>query len=234
KSKYFCFLDADDIWLPNHLQSFYDAIIKFPESKMICNRYVTKINNKKHLKNSFIDIANDYEGYISDFFKSSLINRIALTSAVCIDKDVYENISGFDTQLTNGEDTDFWTKIALNYKVSITKNTTLIYNQISDNISLSKVDIINKKISNFKHFHEFEIKNPSLKRFLDAHRIFYALHYYVVGCKKESLEYLKDVDKKNINFKTKILFQLPPIILRYLLKTKSKLKQYGYFFNLYR
>src|SRR5690554_4515625 len=46
KTNYICFLDADDFWQPNHLQSFYDAIHKFPNAKMYCNRYITQFAKK--------------------------------------------------------------------------------------------------------------------------------------------------------------------------------------------
>ena len=99
QADYICFLDADDSWKPNHLQAFHDTITKFPEAKMYCNRYVTQISKNTFIKNKFIDIDENYEGYITDFFKSSLINRVALTSAVCIHKDIFNEIGGFDSTI---------------------------------------------------------------------------------------------------------------------------------------
>ena len=113
KADYICFLDADDTWKKNHLHAFYDTITKFPDTKMYCGRYVTQISKNTFIENKFIDIPGKYEGYVTDFFKSSLINRVALTSAVCIHKDIFNEIGGFDPTLKSDQDLDYWIKIAL-------------------------------------------------------------------------------------------------------------------------
>src|SRR5690606_41709390 len=97
----FCSCDADDVWHPNILQSIYQVIIPFTDTKMYYNRYVTLLVKNVKVKNTFIDIADDYEGYVTDFFKSSLINRMALTSAVCIKKEVYQEIGGFNPTISS-------------------------------------------------------------------------------------------------------------------------------------
>lgn len=233
-AKFICFLDADDVWQANHLQSFYEAIITFPDAKMYCNRYVTLLAKNVKVKNTFIDIADDYEGYVTDFFKSSLINRMALTSAVCIKKEVYQEIGGFNPTISSGQDTDYWIRIAIIYRVVITKNTTLIYNYLAANNSLSKTPINQKKLSTFEQFAAEELKNDSLKKFIDAHRIFYAMHFHILGYKKEKRKWLAGVNKKHLRFKTLCLLALPSFVSRGLLKMKHLIKTYGFDVNVYR
>jgi len=233
KANYFCFLDADDLWKPNHLQAFHETITRFPEAKMYCNRYVTQISKKTFIKNKFIDINENYEGYINDFFKSSLINRVALTSAVCIHKDIFNEIGGFDPTLKSDQDLDYWIKIALKYKVSITAENTMFYNFINANKSLSKDQSKFNKLTNLNQYVEIEKSNESLKLFLDVYRIEYSLNYHILGLKKQSLEYIKYVDPKNMNFKTKVLFKLPSFILRLMLRIKQNLRNYGIDFTVY-
>ena len=233
KANYFCFLDADDIWKTNHLQAFYDTITKFPEAKMYCGRYVTQISKNTFIKNNFIDIDDNYQGYVTDFFKSSLINRVALTSAVCIHKDIFKEIGGFDPQLKSDQDLDYWIKIALKYKIAITEKTTMVYNFINANKSLSKDQSKFHKLTDLNQYIEIEKNNDSLKLFLDVYRIEYGLNYHILGLKTQSVEYLKYVDPKNINFKTKILFKLPPFILRLMLRIKQNLRNYGIDFTVY-
>ena len=233
KANYFCFLDADDIWKTNHLQAFYDTITKFPEAKMYCGRYVTQISKNTFIKNNFIDIDDNYQGYVTDFFKSSLINRVALTPAVCIHKDIFKEIGGFDPQLKSDQDLDYWIKIALKYKIAITEKTTMVYNFINANKSLSKDQSKFHKLTDLNQYIEIEKNNDSLKLFLDVYRIEYGLNYHILGLKTQSVEYLKYVDPKNINFKTKILFKLPPFILRLMLRIKQNLRNYGIDFTVY-
>jgi len=232
-ANYICFLDADDSWKPNHLQAFYDTITKFPEAKMYCNRYVTQISKNTFIENNLIDIDENHEGYVTDFFKSSLINRVALTSAVCIHKDIFNEIGGFDSTLKSDQDLDYWIKIALKHTIAITAKTTMVYNFINANKSLSKNQSKFKKLTDLNQYVEIEKSNESLKLFLDVYRIEYSLNYHILGLKEQSLEYLKYVDPKNMNFKTKVLFKLPSFILRLMLRIKQNLRNYGIDFTVY-
>ena len=72
-----------------------------------------------------------------------------------------------------------------------------------------------------------------MKLFLDIYRIEYGLNYHILGLKEQSLEYLKYVDPKNMNFNTKVLFKLPPFILRFMLRIKQNLRNYGIDFTVY-
>lgn len=233
QAKYICFLDADDTWKPNHLQAFYDTIIKFPDAKMYCNRYVTQISKNSFIKNSFIDIDDNYEGYVNDFFKSSLINRVALTSAVCIHKDIFNEIGGFNIGVSSGQDLEYWVKIAIKYKIAITKHNTLTYNFLKENKSLSKTQINHKTIPTFNQFLSEEKVNESLKKFLDLYRIEYALKYHIAGNHKKTTELLQGVASENLKLKTKILFRFTSILLRPLLNIKHYLKSKGIDFTVY-
>jgi len=233
KADYICFLDADDSWKTNHLQTFHDTITKFPDAKMYCNRYVTQISKNTFIKNKFIDIDENYEGYVTDFFKSSLINRVALTSAVCIHKDIFTEIGGFDPTLKSDQDLDYWIKIALKHKIAITASTTLTYNFINANKSLSKDNSKYHKLTDLNQYRSYEKDNKSLQAFLDIYRIEYGLHYYMLGLKEKSTEYLMYVDAKNMNFKTRFLLKLSPFLLKGLLTVKRKLRNYGIDFTVY-
>lgn len=230
EAEYICFLDADDFWKLNYLENLFDTIKKFPDAKMYCSRYVTQINSNKFIKNTFLNIKDDYEGYIEDFFYSSLINRVALTSGVCITKDIFYEIGGFDKKISSGQDLDYWIRIALSYKIVITSKITLVYNYLNENVSLSKTNINEKKIPDLDVFNLYEKNNPNLKKFLDLYRIEYAIQYKIAGDKKKSKNL---IDKKTLNFKTKILLNLPSIVLKKLLKVKHFLKRKGIDFTIY-
>lgn len=233
KSPYFAFIDADDFWKPNHLQTLFDLIEKFPNAGMYCSRYQTYITDSKFRKNKLIDIDDDYEGYVKDFFKSSWIDRVAHTSSVCIKHKVYEEIGGFDKTLTNGEDLDFWIRIGIKYPVAISNKITSSYYNTLETKSISQMPFIKKTRPNLNKYLEFENNNPSFKKFLDIYRIEYAVNYRVVGEIKKSKEYLKFVDNKNISIQSKILLYTPPFILKKMLKLRKKLKKLGIDFTIY-
>ena len=232
KAEYIAFLDADDIWKDNHLQSFFDVINKYPEAGLYCNRYEIKINRKKVLKTQF-DFENEFEGYLTDFFKSSLINRVALTSAVCIPKHVYDKIGGFNEKITLGEDLEYWIRIAVKYQVVIGKKVTVLYNYTKENKNISKLSITKHSPPTFDFFLNYEKDQPNLKHFLDLHRLEYALHYHINGNDELKNFYLKDIDLSHINKKNLLLLKSPTFFLKLLLIIKRSMKHFGWDFNVY-
>ena len=231
--EYYCFLDGDDEWTPNHLESLYNAIQMFPNAGMYCGRYKTKVGRTHFVDCHISHISDDYEGYVQDFFESSFVNRVALTSAVCIKKEVFAEVGGFDKNISSGQDLDYWIRIALIFPVVICKEVTLIYNYLPDNKSLSKTKIINKTLPDFSKFANEEKARPNLKKFLDIYRIEYAMHFHISGNAQKKEFYLKDADPKYISRKAKVLFSTPPILLRFLLFGKRYLKRFGIDFSVY-
>lgn len=231
--QYFCFLDADDEWTPDYLENLYKTIQKFPNAGMYCSRYKTKIGKNHFTECQLTDLSGNYEGYVQDFFKSSYVNRVALTSAVTIDRQVFLEIGGFDVAISSGQDLDYWIRIVLKYPVAICKGITMIYNYLPDNQSLSKTKIGKKSLPDLNQFIMEEKENPSLKKFLDIYRVEYALHFHISGDRLRAKQYLKNVDTENRSCKTDILMATPPAILRVFLLVKRYLKRFGVDFSVY-
>lgn len=229
---YICFLDADDYWYPNHLDVLYNLILDFPEAGMYCSRYLTKVSDSKIIEPKFQGIDNDFKGYVDDYFYSSLVHRVACTIVVAIRKSVFDDVGMFDINISSGQDIDMWTRIVLKYKTAISDSVTAVYNfQIEG--SLSKTNILHKKLMNFSKFSQDEKKNPSLKKFLDQYRTEYAIAFYMNGKKDTAKEFLKNVPKDSLSAKVKLLLCLPPFVLRQLLRFKHFLKKKGIDFTIY-
>lgn len=232
KTDYIVFLDADDIWLPNHLEEFKKLLDDYPDCGLYCNRYKTKISNKKLLNTSFnYSFPDNYRGIIPDFFEASLVNRVAFTSAVMISKTILSVYGNFDTIISSGQDLDLWVRIAIHKPVAISNKTTAIYRFEIPN-SLSKTSFLSKTIIDLDKFESYEAKNKSLKKFLDVYRLEYSLQYRIAGDKKKSNELLKKISSKP-PFITRLLLKLPPNTLKSLLKIKHFLKRKGINFYIY-
>jgi len=230
--KLIAFLDADDYWFPNHLAVIAALHKDFPQAGMYCSRYKIKFAENNFYLPKLTNLPSDYRGIVNDFFHSSLIDRIAWTSAVAIPKNVLLAINGFSETVTNGQDLEVWIKVAVKHQVAISDTVTALYHYEIEN-SLAKRNILNKQLMDFRQFSEEEKKKPSLKKFLDIYRIEYALHFHIFGNNENMRFYLKDVDNGNMAFKTKILFALPGFLLRLLLKLKRLLTKFGINFTVY-
>lgn len=233
KHDYIAFLDADDLWMENHLETLNTLILNFPDCGIYCSRYKIKTSKNHFQIPHYNGVENSYIGIVENYFFSNRPFRITWTSSLVIPKEILSKNGGFTSGVTNGEDLELWTKVGINNQVAITNLITAIYNFDIPN-SLAKKDINSMKLMDFEQFKTAEEKNPHLKKFLDLYRIEYALQYKIAGTKTISMQLYSDIDKKNIKLKSKIVFQLPRKILLILLQLKQYLRIKGIDFSIYQ
>ncbi|WP_163399996.1 glycosyltransferase family 2 protein [Flavobacterium fluviatile] len=233
KGDFIAFLDADDYWYPNHLEILEKLIKDYPYAGLYASRYISKVSEKKFVTNSFLNIDENFSGIVPDFFYSSLVSRIALTSAVIVPKAVFDKTGFFNTSITSGQDLDLWIRIALLFPVAVARNITVEYNAM-DSGSLSKKNIRDKKLIDFSVFQKEEATHPTLNAFLDVNRMDYALKFKISGNRTEADQYYNAISKKNITLKNWIIFHLPRWIQIPLLKIKKRLYRKGITFSVYR
>ncbi len=233
KSNYIAFLDADDLWMPNHLETLKCLIQNYPNAGIFASRYQLIFKNGTKYIPKYNGISGDFEGVIPDFFEKSLPYPIATSSSIAIPKFVFETIGNFKTSISSGQDVDMWIRIALNYPVVFSNKITASYLHYIEN-SLSKTPIRDKKLKDFNDYKLQEESNPSLKKYLDVYRIEYALKYKIAGDSKKAKKLLQNILKENISFKTKVIYFLPRYVLIFLLKLKKLLRKNGFNFSIYQ
>lgn len=213
KSNYIALLDADDAWYDNHLFELKKQIDTFPDAGLYCNNYEVILKNNFCQKASFNFKYDKDILIVEDFFKASIINCVAWTSAVGFSKEKFNNIGKFNTKFKTAQDLDLWIRFALRYKVSFNPTITMSYKLfIGDSLSKHEYNTIRHAFIN--HYAIEEKQNPSLKLYLDINR--YAV---AVRCKInneiELYNTLKsEINYKNLNFKQKLLLNTPVFILR--------------------
>jgi len=138
--EWIAFLDADDRWESTYLENVSAMIAEFKEASMFGTAY--KIDFGDHYKFPDFKLPEGYRAYLDDYFKIALRHTLFFTSAVVINKSVFNTIEYFDPTLKMGEDLDLWFRIALNFRVAFNNNTLLSYNRVSENnSSIHKKDI---------------------------------------------------------------------------------------------
>lgn len=233
KGELIAFLDADDLWTVEHLETLKTLIQNFPNSGIYASRYQLVYNNRKISIPQFKGISANFCGIVPDYFNASLNHPIATSSSIAIPKYIFEKIGYFKSTISSGQDVDMWIRIASKYPVAISNKITASYLHYIEN-SLSKTPILEKKLKDFNDYKFEEKSNPRLKKYLDLYRIEYALQYKIAGDHKKSKELFKSVLKENIPFKTKIIYYLPSCILVILLKFKKLLRKNGVDFSIYQ
>lgn len=123
KHLWIAFLDADDMWLPEHLTELEKIIKKIPDAGMVATQSF-------ETKKDFPDNSNKKNQTIKEidyFLLASKKIGIINTSCVCIRKEILDKIGGFSVEYKLGEDLELWAKVALEYKTAISTKITSIY-----------------------------------------------------------------------------------------------------------
>ncbi len=235
KAKYdhIAFLDADDLWMENHLEILEKLIHDFPNSGIFASRYELVFKEGKKIVPKLKGIDADFYGIVPNYFDATLNHAVATSSSIAVPKFIFENIGNFNPKISSGQDVDMWMRIALKHPVAISNTVTAAYLHYIKN-SLSKTPILDKKINDFSTYKQEEEANPSLKKYLDNYRMEYAMQYKIAGAHKKSKEMFSPILKENISLKSNVLYHLPQWILVFLLRTKQFLRNKGFDFSIYQ
>ncbi len=220
KGAYIAFLDADDIWKPNHLECIKESIDFLPTAGLYANNYSIKYNATHILPAKLaIDISQSKPIVINDFFKASMNDTLVWTSAAAIKKDKFFDYDMFNPIYLSSQDLDLWIRITLKEQVVFNPQSTMIYDKSIEG-SLGKFEDNEARSILFNSFSEYEDDNIYLKKYLDQKRYGLALRTKINGETRIHKDTLKTIDFKNLNFKQKFLLKTPTFLLQSLNKIR--------------
>ena len=129
KNEYIAFLDADDEWMPHHLETIHRLIEKFPEAGMFTSAWKIYSDEGTPRWANFQYIpAPPWEGLLPDYFRSGALGDSPVwTSVVVIPRRIFHEMGGFPEGHWRGEDTDLFGKIALKYPVAFSWEFGALY-----------------------------------------------------------------------------------------------------------
>lgn len=127
------FLDADDQWMPDFLETVLHLYSVFPDAGMYGTAY-TVFSEGKQVRN----IQRDpdlgdrvFPSYFEEYISAG--HPIIITSAFATPKHVLEHVGGYPEYLRVGEDHELFGKIALAYPVAYSPKICSRYNLGSEN-----------------------------------------------------------------------------------------------------
>ena len=128
-SDYIAFLDADDEWMPKHLETILRLIENFPLAGMYTTAYKRRTPSGKTRWDCYKFIPHPpWEGLLPDYFKSAALGESPVcSSVVVIPRKIFIETRGFPEGYWYGEDSDLFGKIALKYPVAFSWEFGAIY-----------------------------------------------------------------------------------------------------------
>ena len=120
RGEWICFLDSDDRWVENKLQSQVDWMQVHPECPAC---YTDEIWIRNGVR---VNPKNKHRKYSGDIFRQCLPLCIISPSSIMMRVSVLETTGGFDTDLAACEDYDLWLRLASRYPVDFIPEKLII------------------------------------------------------------------------------------------------------------
>jgi len=222
------FLDADDEWMPGHLEVLTRLAIKYPEAAAYATAYQIK---EKHGQTRVLNFKAipplPWEGIIPDYFKSvSSGPELIWTSAVAVRKGIFKNIGNFNIGLKNGEDADMWLRIALEYPIVFSSEVTAVYNLEDENSAANRT----KEEADFKsqYFIEWPKKKKKedsyLNEYIAKKQLILLTELFLSGYGKSVCPVLKQV-KTKLHKKAKLRLYIKTLLGKKILSILGRMKR---------
>ncbi|PUV22947.1 glycosyltransferase family 2 protein [Sphingobacterium athyrii] len=177
QSPFICFLDADDLWLENHLDVLFNMIEYHPLDKVFCTSYIRS--------NQQIPVERDDSVKVIEDFFLEAHTYFFWTSVACIHRSVFEMSGTFLLGFNRGEDVELWQRIGRKYRFIKSNIITAIYRMDSENkLTKAKYNYYKSTVSNI-HERIQTFSSVSEKRF------------HINSLKNISISFLKKGDLKN-------------------------------------
>ena len=126
------FLDADDVWFPNHLELCLALYDKSPGVVTASGLRWNPVDGTVQQRPA----SSGIEGATADAQVEWLIRHRSFGIHAILARCVFEKVGGFDPTLDGVEDWDLWIRIArLGVRLQRSPNPTFLYRQHNDNLS---------------------------------------------------------------------------------------------------
>lgn len=114
-AEFIAFLDADDKWERNFLETMQKQIHKYPQCALFASAYLKQKFNQTSIKGAELP-----EGICTKYFETIFRHFVPWTSAIVVRKTAIKDVGGFPIGMIGGEDEYTWAKIGIKYSMAFT------------------------------------------------------------------------------------------------------------------
>jgi glycosyltransferase involved in cell wall biosynthesis len=129
KHELIAFLDADDEWLPEFLETIRRMALRYPDCAIYATRYFLRTPSGKKMPAIICGLPDNFEGILDNYFEIAVRSHPPVcTSATCARKTALQHIGGFPVGVKSGEDLLTWARLAIKNKIAYFSSCMSIYN----------------------------------------------------------------------------------------------------------
>jgi glycosyltransferase involved in cell wall biosynthesis len=129
-SELFAFLDADDEWMPDHLEAICRLRQMFPQCHVFATGYVFRQKAPAQDRHPIFRglPPAPWEGVLEDYFGLAASSDPPLwSSAVAATRKALDSVGGFPVGVPQGEDLLTWARMAVKYPVAFTTHVSAVF-----------------------------------------------------------------------------------------------------------
>lgn len=202
--EYVAFLDADDLWASDYLETLAALIRDYPDAALYGLGYAQIMpNGDKEPKSSKQNyrgvIPNDGSWLMEYWTGSTASSKTALIQAGL-----------FNTNLTHGEDLDMWWRLMLMGEAVFDSHECAYYRQDTENRAMSYMPPIEHHIvSIIEQYAEDRHNNPLFRKAFDTQMIYFLYQYMFTPYKKEAQRLSRLLDYSQLKFSLRFRMKYP-------------------------
>lgn len=131
--EYVAFIDGDDLWNKDFLQTIAGLIVDYPEAEA----YGTGYSCNSSMDTVMFTLGAKERGIVTNYFKQVYAAPIMHASSVCITKQAFQKVGGFNESITHGEDYDMWDRLGIHCTIAASPEIMASYRVDTENRAMS-------------------------------------------------------------------------------------------------
>jgi glycosyltransferase involved in cell wall biosynthesis len=211
KSEWIAFLDADDEWLAEFLETITMLSEKYPQCSLLATSYF--FQDSEGIKDNIVLRKLPFtgeDGVLGNYFEVAAYSNPPLwSSAIVVSKNAIKEIGGFPTGITSGEDLLTWTRLAIRNSIAFSVHPLAAF--IKDTTLPSRMpetpDFVGAELYNLL----LQYKIPFLRQYISVWHKMRAKSFLMLNQKRNAFNEIRT--SITMNLTTKAWYFLPFLLL---------------------